>query len=934
MALSPGTRLGPYEITAPLGAGGMGEVYTATDTRLDRTVAIKVLPEHVAADPELRQRFEREAKTLAALNHPHICSVYDVGRQVPSTTGARSANGAAHAMARSGDAVDFLVMEYLEGETLAQRLSDVGRVSRSRPAGIPLDQALQIAIQVADALDKAHRKGIVHRDLKPGNIMLTKSGAGASSAPHATLLDFGLAKLRPVGAPGAAALSAAPTVSSPLTGAGAILGTVQYMAPEQLEGQEADARTDLFAFGAVVYEMGTGKKAFEGKSQASLIGAIMHAEPTPLATLQPVTPPALDRLVATCLAKDPDDRWQTARDLLRELQQIATGAPSATETARPRARAWVGWAVAAACFVAAVALAVIVIRQPAPALPQPVRFRIPFPSKTTPGPRSLPALSPDGRRLAFVAVDDASGESRVWVHELDGLDSRPLPGTEGAFGTPFWLADSRTVVFGTARVNVSGELKRIDATGGPALMLANLPSILRSGFQAPDGTLLLGSTGRGVLRVPLAGGTPAPVTSLSEGENSHAFPSLLPDGRHFVYLRARGNNQGGIYVGSIDQSPAENEDRLLLQDGANPAYAPSGEPGRGYALVTRDDVLLALPFDEGTFEAAGEPVPVGQGVGRGTSEPNFALIAGSASGVVAYQEANSLNYRTIEWFDRRGRSLGTVGEPSFYASGTLSLSPTGTSVAASIRDQGRTEIWLFDVERGARSRLISNAGTNWSAVWSPDATAIAFTSSQTAPIGVYRRSLNGGEVRLLGDNSASSDWSRDGRFLLFTRSGDLWLLPDPGTGSGGTPVRLTDAPFIESQARFSPDGRWIAYVTDQSGDPEVYVRAFDPAAPTTSSQTGVQVSTNGGESPRWRADGRELFYRANGQVMAVTLVTEPALKLGTPQTLFPAPRSPGVEEGAWDVAPDGQRFLFHVPVGESAPPPFTVLLNWQSALRR
>jgi Tol biopolymer transport system component len=890
-----GTKLAHYEITSHIGSGGMGDVYQATDKKLGRSVAIKFLPEAFSHDTDRVARFQREARVLASLNHPNIAAIYGV---------------------EEIDTRHFLVIELVPGETLADRI---------KRGAIPIEEALPIAKQIAEALEEAHEKGIIHRDLKPANIKVTPDG-------KVKVLDFGLAKAYEREQANVT-LSNSPTISMAATNAGVILGTAAYMSPEQAKGRAVDRRTDIWAFGCVLYEMLAGRAAFDGEDVADTLGAVLKSEPD-WTRLSAEVSPAVRRLLRLCLEKNAKNRRSSATDVRLDIEQaVAEPVVGPTTSSVPNARLL--WIVIAAAILVAAVLVIPAVRhlRETSVFMQPVRFRVPFPAKTTPGPRSLPALSPDGKRLAFVAMDDASGESRVWIHELDGFDSHPLAGTDGAFGTPFWSADSRFIVFGTAKVNVPGSLRKVDVSGGPALTLAELPSVLRGGFQAADGTLIFGVATRALLRVSPAGGTPAPLTSLNEGESGHRFPSLLPDGQHFVYLRSRGNS-GGIYLGSL--TPEKNQDRLLLEDGANPVYAPSGDRKRGYVLFTRNDALLALPFDEDRLEVVGEPVPVAQGVGRGTSDPNFALIAGSASGVVAYQESGFLNYRKIEWFDRQGAAVGAVGEPNFYGGGSLSLSPNGTRLAAEIRDQGRTEIWLFDIQRGGRSRLVSNAGSNWGTVWSPDASAIAFTSTQAAPVSVYRRLLDAGseEVRLLGGNSISSDWSHDGRFLLFTRNGDLWVLPDPGKGSGSAPIRLTNTPFTESGARFSQDGKWIAYVTDQSGDPEVYLRAFDSAAPTTSNAPGVPVSTNGGRSPRWRADGKELFYLANGQVMVVTIPTQPALKLGSPEALFAAPRSLGVEEEDWDVAPDGQRFLFLAPVDEGTSPPFTVLLNWQADLRR
>jgi len=557
MPLSTGARLGPYEVEAPLGAGGMGEVYKARDTRLERTVAIKVLPEHVASDPDLKARFEREARTLAALSHPHICAVYDVGDAVPDP----------RPPIPGPERISYLVMEYLEGETLAQRLTK---------GPLPLDQALQYAIEIADALDKAHRQGIVHRDLKPGNIMLTKSGA--------KLLDFGLAKLRPASAapglgPGMAA-SASPTLTSPLTGAGVILGTLHYMAPEQLGGQDADARTDIFALGAVLYEMMTATKPFAGSSQADLIAAILKDDPRPMAAMRPDLPPALDRLVRVCLAKDPEERWQDARDVKIELQWCAQAAPSVSAVSAPRVtgRERVGWTLAIAGLVVVGALAIPTRRYLS--APEPAVTRLDVVTPPTSDPFSF-ALSPDGRQLAFVATDERG--PRLWLRPFDQADARPLAGTDGA-AWPFWAPDGRAVGF-----FADGTLKRIDLAGGPPQVLADAPFARGAAWNADDEIVFApsGDVG-GLMRVKATGGTPVPVTEAAPGQN-HRWPQFLPDGRRFIFSVYPGPPEAlGVYVASLDGG----EPVRVLATEVGAAYAPPG-----YLFHVSRGVLVAQRFD-------------------------------------------------------------------------------------------------------------------------------------------------------------------------------------------------------------------------------------------------------------------------------------------------------------------------------------------------
>jgi Tol biopolymer transport system component/predicted Ser/Thr protein kinase len=877
MAFAAGARLGPYEILSALGAGGMGEVYKARDTRLDRTVAIKVLPAALASDPQFRERFDREARAIAALNHRHICTLHDIGTQ----------NG-----------IDFLVMEYLEGDTLAKRLEK---------GALPLDQALSIAIEIADAVDKAHHQGIAHRDLKPGNIMLTKAGA--------KLLDFGLAKASaPVGA--AAGLSMLPTTPPNLTAQGTILGTFQYMAPEQLEGQEADARTDIFAFGCVLYEMVTGKKAFEGKSHASLISAILKDEPPPISQVQPLAPPVLDRVVKKCLAKDPEARWHSAHDLHDELRWIAE-APSqqvalATPAARPGGREHIAWALLAMAGLMIVALSIpaIVHLRERPAANPEVRLEL-----TTPATRQPLhfAISPDGRRLVFVASGD--GGQRLWQRPLDAVTALPLEGTEDA-EYPFWSPDSRAIGF-----FASGKLKRMDIAGGPPQIVADAPNG-RGGAWNRDGTILFAPTNAGgLLRVPASGGEPQPVTKPDPPrQGSHRFPQFLADGRRFLFF-AQGSPEGqGIYFGSLDGTDTK---RLTPAEAAG-AYA---EPG---ALVfMQQGTLVVRRFDVAAGMLTGDPMTVADRVSYdGFNLGGFSV---SAMGRLAYRAAGS-ERRQLTWYDRVGKMVGVAGEPDANGLLLYALSPDGRRVAVTRTVQSNMDIWVIDVLRGGATRFTFDPATDTSPVWSPDGTRIAFASSRKGVSDLFLKpsSSAGAEDLVLASPfpKLPIDWSLDGRFLLYQTSDpktgwDLAALPMTGDRK---PIVVVSTPFEERGGQFSPDGRWVAYQSNESGRFEIYVQ------PVPGPGGKWQVSIAGGTDPRWRPDGKELFFLApDTKLMAAPVrVSDSTFEAGSPASLFQTRTVVGGNANLtpqYAVSSDG-RFLFNVPEDTSTAAPITLILNW------
>ncbi len=893
MILSASARLGRYEILSPLGAGGMGEVYRARDTRLERTVAVKVLPTNMASSPEVRQRFEREARTISQLSHPHICALYDVGREGET---------------------EYLVMELLEGETLSDRLAR---------GALPLEQTLRFGIEIADALDKAHRQGIVHRDLKPGNVMLTKSGV--------KLLDFGLAKaMAPVTPPGS--LTALPTRQG-FTQEGTILGTFQYMAPEQLEGKEADGRTDIFAFGAVLYEMATGRKAFSGASQASLISAIMQNDPAPISSIQPMSPPALDRIVKKCLAKDPEDRWQNAADLGSELKWIGesgsqVGAP-AVVVARRKISQGLSWGSAVLLFAVALFFAVGYFRR-SPVAERDVRASILAPEKATfrffgssAGP---PALSPDGRLLAFVATT-SDGTDLIWIRPLNALSAQPLAGTEGATH-PFWSADSRFIGF-----FADGKLKKIDPSGGPAQTLCDAAQG-RGGTWNREGTILFAPTANdAIYRISSSGGTATRLTRFdpSRHEESHRWPYFLPDGRHFLFFVRTTRRGNGIYLGSLESG----EEKFIVPASSNMAYAPSfaGSP-EGLLLFEREGNLMAQPFEAPGFRTTGEPFPIAEKVAR--YEPtNSAIFSVSQTGVLAYWTGTAGAGQQLSWFDRVGKSLGSVGAPGTY--NLPRISPDGTRVAFSLFDPrtASADIWIEEIPRGVRTRFTFAPRGSSSPVWSSDGARIAFLSGPKGANDLYQKPAtgSGGEEILLESNEDKSptDWSTDGRFIAFQNLAaksntklDLWIL----SVSDHKARPFLQTPFNEGWGCFSPDGRWLAYVSDESGRYQVYVQPFPGPGGKW------QISTAGGSQPVWRRDGKELFFIApDYKLMAVEVVTGgTAFAAGTPRALFQT-RAATLVVRAYDVSPDGQRFLINSLIGDPTSSPITLVLNWTAGLR-
>jgi Tol biopolymer transport system component len=887
MTLASGTRLGPYEIVAPLGAGGMGEVYRARDTRLERTVAIKVLSSYLSASPEVRQRFEREAKTISQLSHPHICALHDVGREGET---------------------DYLVMEYLEGETLADRLAK---------GPLPLEQTLRFGVQIADALDKAHRQGIVHRDLKPGNVMLTKSGV--------KLLDFGLAK---VIAPASqqSSLTALPTQHA-LTQEGTILGTFQYMAPEQLEGKEADARTDIFAFGCVLYEMATGKRAFSGATQASLISAILRDDPQPISQVQPTSPPALDHVIKKSLAKDPEDRWQNAADLGGELKWIAEGGSqmgaAAVAPSRRRRRDWFAWAAAGLLLLATLFLGNEVRRLRTGDRGRAVHSFIDPPGKTSfrlTGDDSAPiAVSPDGERVVFGAG------GKLWVQSLTTGAVAGLAASDGG-RFPFWSPDSRSIGFFS-----DGKLRVMEASGGPVQTICDAPNP-RGGTWGTSGVIVFApDISAGLFRVAASGGAAAPLTMITDRKKhtTHRWPYFLPDGKRVIYLAANHasprSEENGIYVVSLDGGAP----RRLMSSYGSAQYAS------GWLLSVRDTSLMAIPFDAKRVEVSGRPVRVADdvnfdtGVWRGT----FTV---SENGVLAYQIAQEGGGGRLTWLDFSGRKLATIGEKSSAYS--PELSPDGRRASVVMGDPNN-DVWVHELSRGVQTRLTTDIQAQVAPVWSPDGSEIVFIQglregrqefvvSTVAADGAGKlKDLYQSKERL-----EVSDWSRDGRYLLMDRGNigatDLWVFPvsDPEKA-----FPLVQSPFLEHGGQFSPDGRWVAYVSQHSGRDEVYVTSFPGGG------TRWQVSGSGGTQPRWRGDGRELFFvSANGDMTAAAVDgTGARFEVKDVRSLFRVNMFAGPRFGlyGYDVSPDGKRLLVN-DAGEANVPRVALVTNWTAGLKK
>ena len=878
MSLTAGTRLGPYEIVGKIGEGGMGEVYRARDTRLDRTVAIK------KSNERFNDRFEREARAVAALNHPHICTLYDVGD-------------------------DYLVMEYIEGRPIV--------------GPILVADAIRYAIQVADGLDAAHRKGIIHRDLKPANMLLTKSGVKS--------LDFGLAKFGttdPLGAQPAA------TMTQPLTGAGAILGTLQYMSPEQLEAREADPRSDIFAFGCVLYEMLTGERPFQAASQATLIAAILEREPQPLTSRAPMVPPMLERVVRKCLAKDPDKRWQTAADLKSELEWIlesgsspALPAPVAAERKRS---ARLGWILAGVLGMTLVGGGVVLLSLRSPVEPpRIVRFGITPPDGVSWLQGDGLTVSPQGTLIIF-SGQDQTGVRRLWTRALESSEVTPVPGTEGVVYPPAFSPDGRSIGF-----YAGSKLKRLDLATGAVQNLADLTAYAPPAWS-PDGTtILVGSNSEPyeILQVPATGGTAKPATVLKTGSPratpappsasgySPAFdanPSFLPDSRRFLFLNS--SLEGGIYLGSLDN---EDISRIAAAGISQAEFVPPH-----WLLYVQNTTLVAHRMNPADATLSGDPIPIAANVYR--VRDGAAIFSVSRNGVLAYRSGLPPAPAELTWLDRQGRRVGAIEERGFYTNPDLSPDGRYLAVGRSERVGERRDIWIFDLQRGTRTRFTFDAADELNPAWSPDGTRIAFSSDLKRRRDVYWKPVTGSsqaELLFEGDGEKSvEDWSPDGRSIIFNVN-TQHLMTIPTTGERKASM-LLQAQFVQNQARVSPDGRWLAYSSGENNVADVFVQTYPPGGGKW------QISVKGGYDPSWRADGRELYYMLGSKLYAVDISTAGGrFEAGTPRELFEVKDlHPELRRNRYIVTRDGQRFLFlTVPQGPDRTS-LNVVVNWDAQL--
>ncbi len=899
MSLASGTKLGPYEIQSPLGAGGMGEVYRAKDTRLDRTVAVKILPSHLSDNPEARQRFDREARAISSLNHPNICTLHDVGHQ---------------------DGIDFLVMEFLDGETLA------GRLLRGP---LPTEQVLKYGIEICEGLERAHKSGVVHRDLKPGNVMATKTGA--------KLMDFGLAKATPSGATPASSLTMTishPSAEQPLTAQGTLVGTFQYMSPEQTEGKDADARSDIFALGAVLYEMATGKRAFTGKTQASIVAAILASEPPPISLVQPMSPPALAQVIKTCLAKDPEERFQTVHDLKLQLKWIAeTSASQLAAPAQVRARrvvqkrtlliaAVVGWVLAAAAlaFFLSSRTQLEEARRPMTAAWLPPKDTE-FASVAV----GAPALSPDGSKLAFLVnlvsqsnerltSTAAASESKLWVRDVNTGAMHQVEEAERP-SFPFWSPDGKYIGYFSA-----GKLKKVALAGGPVQVLCDAPEGRGASWNPRGVIIFTPNIAEPLYKVPEGGGTPEKITETKPGWTNRN-PYFLPDGDHYLFIvRDTGNasSAGSLYGASLSGEKS----RQILERASNVQYS------EGYLLYLRETVLVAQRFDPKSLKFSGDPTPVAEKLDYWNARDLIAFT--TAHGTLVFRHG-ALQKTQPMWVDGTGKEIGRFGDPGLYA--TPKPSPDGNLVGLARIDPDTTrgDVWIVDTSRNTVSRSTFADATGLTFAFSPDAKRIAVITTAGATSGgmwIQPTSGSGKQEKLETPPVSGSvaSWSPNGRYLFMQLQNnatrfDVYYIDLNGDR------KLT--PFLNSPANelgsvLSPNGKWLAYTSDESGRAEIYVTAFpDPGGKW-------QISNGGGSSPSWSADGKQLYYTVGDKLMMVAIQNVETFAFGAPAAL-PIHLNEFATLGP--VAP-GDRFPALKPLSGGQSNPQEVILNWTGTLKQ
>jgi Tol biopolymer transport system component len=885
MSLTSGTKLGPYEIQSQLGAGGMGEVYRAKDTRLDRTVAVKILPSHLSDNPEAKQRFDREARAISSLNHPNICTLHDVGHQ---------------------DGIDFLVMEFLEGETLADRL---------RKGPLSTELVLKYGIEICEGLERAHKSGVVHRDLKPGNVMLTKTGA--------KLMDFGLAKATATVAPASSLTMTMthPSADQPLTAQGTVLGTFQYMSPEQTEGKEADARSDIFALGAVLYEMATGKRAFTGKNQASIVAAILASEPPPISTVQPMTPPALEQVVKSCLAKDPEDRFQTVHDLKLQLRWIAEasssrlGAPTQVRARRVLQKRTLLIASAVGWLLAAAALAIFLasrVQLDEARRPMTAAWLPPSDTEFTSVVAGAPTLSPDGSKLAFLT--GTMPDTSLWVREVATGAMHAVEAERPTF--PFWSPDGKYIGFFSG-----GKLKKVAAAGGPVQMICDAPEGRGGAWSSRGVIIFTPNIYEPLYKVAEGGGTPEKVTEKKQGFTDRN-PYFLPDGDHFLFISREVGGVTGPGAAVYGASLSGEKPRQILEHGSNVQYS------EGYLLYLRETVLVAQHFNPKSMTFSGDAIPIAEKLDYWHARDLVAFTA--AHDTLVYRHA-WLQKTQPMWVDRSGKEIEKFGEPGLYTSPEPSADGSLIGLVRPDPDTGRGDVWIVDTKRNTMSRSTFADVANLSYVFSPDAKKIAVgtvAGGGTAGLWIQPTTGSGAQEKLDAPHNWGTviSWSPNGRYLFFMvqNNATRWDVYYADLNGDKKLIPLLNSPANESNAVLSPNGKWLAYTSDESGRTEVYVTAFPGPGGKW------QVSNGGGNVPSWSADGKQLYYSNGDKLMLVAIQNVDTFEFGAP-TALPIHLNEFASLGP--VAP-GERFPVLKPLNGGQSSPQEVIFNWTRTLKQ